>query len=186
VVAGWGAPEVPEVVKEWGSAEGVDLSAYWGAPTSSDLSEGDGEGGEGKEEGMGEGEEEEGELVGFKGVDMQTGEVVWDDDEAVFGIGEVSGGPGEGAEVVAQQVQGLAKAEGTARDENVDGDDEATEGGSALGAANGGVATGMDGGEEGAEFVSAQHAGEQDMALQDGASSLEQKKSWLGSLGGLF
>ena len=119
-------------------------------------------------------EEEEGELVGFQGVDMQTGEVHWDDEEAVFGIGEVSGGPGEGAEAPSQQAGGLAQPGEAVRDQNVDGDDEAAEGGSALGAATAG---------EAAEFLSAQANAQPEMAP---SASLEQKKSWIGSLGGLF
>ena len=120
-------------------------------------------------------EEEEGELVGFQGVDMRTGEVHWDDEEAVFGIGEVSGGPGEGAEAPSQQVEGLAQPDEAVRDENVDGDDEAAEGGSALGAAPSPPVA--------AEFLAAQANAQPDMAP---GASLEQKKSWLGSLGGLF
>jgi hypothetical protein len=176
----------------------VDLSAYWGTDASSGLSEedregegeegvgeeeggeeegGEEEGGEEEEEEEGGEEEEEGELVGFKGVDMQTGEVYWDDEEAVFGIGEVSGGPGEGAEVVAQQVDGLAKTEEMVRDENADGDDEAAEGGSALGAAT----------EDVAEPLSAQVSAVQaEIAPAQDDTLLAQKKSWLGSLGGLF
>lgn len=169
VVAGWGGPGMPEVVKGWGTSEGVDLSAYWGAaaPAFSGLSEGDGDGEDG---------EGEGELVGFQGVDMQTGEVHWDDEEAVFGIGEVSGGPGEGAEPPSQQLEELAQPDEAVRDENTDGDDEAAEGGSALGAATGG--------EGAAEFLSAQvNAVQPEIAP---GALLAQKKSWLGSLVGLF
>lgn len=175
VVAGWGGPGMRGVVKGWGTSEGVDLSGYWGAaaPGFSGLSEGDGEG----DEGMGE---QEGELVGFQGVDVQTGEVHWDDEEAVFGIGEVSGGPGEGAEPPSQQAGGLARPDEAVRDENTDGDDEAAEGSSALGAATAG--------EGAAAFLSAQgNAVQPEMArAQDGGASLAQKKRWIGSLAGLF
>ena len=106
---------------------------HWGtdgfgsASTSASVEE-IGEDGEGEDESEEE-EEEEGELVGFIGVDMQTGEVYWDDEDAAFGSGEISGGPAEGAEVAAQRVEGLAKSEeSSVLDQNAGGDDDAAEG----------------------------------------------------------
>ncbi|OSS52408.1 hypothetical protein B5807_01958 [Epicoccum nigrum] len=170
VVVGWGAAEVPEVVKGWGTAEGMDLSAYWGAPASIE------ENVEGGEE-VGEEAMWTGELVGLKGVDPQTGEVVWDDEEAIFGTGEVSGGPDEEAEVEAQQVEGDAKPDGTARDENADGDDEAAEG--VVGAVKHLESTATV--DDVAENAPAQYSAQQDEALP-----LAQRKGWIGSLGGFF
>jgi hypothetical protein len=148
----------------------MDLSAYWGAPASIE------ENVEGGEE-VGEEAMWTGELVGLKGVDPQTGEVVWDDEEAIFGTGEVSGGPDEGAEVEAQQVEGDAKPDGTARDENADGDDEAAEG--VVGAVKHLESTATV--DDVAENAPAQYSAQQDEALP-----LTQRKGWIGSLGGFF